>query len=130
MQRARRGQSPLRAGGGSAAALGSAAARRDGPWGSGGSGEGELCACFRSVGPRRARSQVWCRLCWSPLGPGAPGAERGRGSPGSGSAALCPHSRPRPSPGFYFPHFPLPFPPIKLYLKCHLNYEIVAENCA
>lgn len=44
----------------------------------------------------------------------------------------CPLSPrpPSPSPGFYFPHFPLPFPPIKQYLKCHLNYEIVAENCA
>lgn len=34
-----------------------------------------------------------------------------------------------PGPTVNSPLFSTPTP-IKLYLKCHLNYEIVAENCA
>lgn len=72
-----------------------------------------------------------------------PAGSRGRAEPCRAALPFvsvpAPHPEP-PSPSLFFlfyffilppfPFLPFPFSPIKLYLKCHLNYEIVAENCA
>lgn len=127
IQRARRGQSPFPAGGGCAAAV---LTRR--PDGAAGPEEPALReglhrGCFRSG--RSKFCAVFVRRRSGPDGPDDRDREDRTGAGGQ----RCPLSPqlPSPSPYFiFFPFLPFPFPPIKLYLKCHLNYEIVAENCA
>lgn len=114
-------------GSGSAAALPPDGAAPGGAWGRG-RGRGPLVAA-RFL--RAESGAVFVRRRLRVPSRAAPirGAPRSPLSPRHPSAAA-----PIPFPLFYFPplspFFPPPVPPIKLYLKCHLNYEIVAENCA
>lgn len=60
---------------------------------------------------------------------GPPSARTGGGVPPARPPTLC-LRKAQPGTGRSQPAPLLHSTPIKLYLKCHLNYEIVAENCA